>query len=319
MLPFIIRSYADEDREQVIQLSQSIYSGKIGSFSLVEQIDGKRMLARFVAAETETGHIAGYALLSEQIAPMIRLRLELIMEKPYTEAALAHELYDKLEQEVNRWAPYAVEARVFATEPETLRFFEQKDFVCNHRMEQKKLHVPEANIEPFVHIEKELQHDGIRIATLSEERALRPDCMEELERLVLETYRDFPNELPPHLQTPNTDASWLRRADLLAEAFFIAGHGTRYVGYSQLEQGLESSSLIQGSTAVSRAYTKRGIATALKIRGIQFAARRGCDTIYTSNRSNNGPMGRVNAKLGWRVFESEMRMQRIVHSGRGLE
>ncbi|RKN64899.1 GNAT family N-acetyltransferase [Paenibacillus ginsengarvi] len=314
-MPFIIRSYTDGDRERVIQLSQSVYAGKTGSFSLVEQIDGKRILAKVVAADAETGHIAGYALLSEQVAPMIRLRLELNMEEPYTEAALAHELYDNIEQEVGRLAPYAVEARVFASDPIAIRFFEQKGFVCNHRMEQQKLYVPEANIEPFAHTEKELQRDGIWIGTLSEERALRPDCTEELERLVLETYPDFPNELPTRFRTPNTDASWLHRTDLLAEAFFIARHGTRYVGYSQLEPGPEGSSLAQGYTAVSQAYTKRGIATALKIRGIQFAARQGCDTIYTSNRSNNGPMGRVNAKLGWRVFESEMRMQRIVSSG----
>ena len=51
-------------------------------------------------------------------------------------------------------------------------------------------------------------------------------------------------------------------------------------------------------TGVVRAYRRRGIATALKVRTIQYAQTVGAETIVTSNEENN-PMNILNRKLGF--------------------
>ena len=54
-----------------------------------------------------------------------------------------------------------------------------------------------------------------------------------------------------------------------------------------------------GLTGVLRAYRRRGIATALKGRSIEFAQQLGAQTIETSNEENN-PIADLNLMLGFR-------------------
>ena len=53
-----------------------------------------------------------------------------------------------------------------------------------------------------------------------------------------------------------------------------------------------------GLTGVVRAYRRPGIATALKVRTIEYARSVGAETIVTSNEENN-PMYTLNLKLGF--------------------
>ncbi|MEF3304760.1 hypothetical protein [Paenibacillus sp. GYB003] len=90
MPPVIIRDYDSSDREQLLRLSQAFYAGQVGSFSLAGQIDGSRMKAKLVIGDAETGQLRVYALLAEQMAPLLKWRLELVVddcckEDPYGE------------------------------------------------------------------------------------------------------------------------------------------------------------------------------------------------------------------------------------------
>jgi mycothiol synthase len=121
---------------------------------------------------------------------------------------------------------------------------------------------------------------------------------------------DFPREelLPP---TP-PNHSWIENEDNIEDAFFIAKCGKSYIGYSHLcKTNPVTDRLIQGNTAVLNEYRGKGVATTLKIKGIDFAKNNGYNRIYTSFRNTNGPMKRVNEKLGWNPYSSEVRLQKI--------
>lgn len=311
-----VREFESEDVAQVSDISRSYYTGKRGSFSLVESIGRPSMIAKYVVADSRVNAIYGYALLAEQISPNVKLRLELFARKPFAKERPIHELYGRAERIAMQLAPYAVEARVFPENEWEIDFYAKKGFAENHRMDKRMLYVPEANLAPFLQLDERLESKGIAVRTLAEERARQPTCFERLEKLVLETNPDFPDELPPHLRRPNRDVSWLQGPGIVPEAFFIAVHQGSYVGYSHLSEGSDRSCLQQGFTAVRREFRNLGIATALKIRGIRFAQANGIDFIYTSNRASNGPMARVNERLGWIVYDSELRLEKVLNPER---
>jgi GNAT superfamily N-acetyltransferase len=73
----------------------------------------------------------------------------------------------------------------------------------------------------------------------------------------------------------------------------------------------QSNTLNVGMTGVLRAHRRMGIATALKVRAIQFAQTYGARWIETGNEENN-PMLQINLRLGfqpapaWLSFENRI-------------
>ena len=69
----------------------------------------------------------------------------------------------------------------------------------------------------------------------------------------------------------------------------------------------------QGFTAVDRDYRAKGIARALKIRGVKLALDRGYHEIRTWNNTRNRPMLRINEAMGfakqpvWIEFAKQLR------------
>ena len=67
-----------------------------------------------------------------------------------------------------------------------------------------------------------------------------------------------------------------------------------------------------GLTAVLPPYRRRGIALALKLRGIRYAQAVGCPAILTGSEEHNRPMLTLNARLGfvpqpaWITFEKHL-------------
>ncbi len=103
------------------------------------------------------------------------------------------------------------------------------------------------------------------------------------EPLPFETFAGF-------MDTPlvNTDA-----------AFFALDATGHYVGQSTLEiPDPQSKTINVGITGVLRSHRRLGIATALKVRALQFAQAYGAQAIETGNEENN-PMFQINLCLGF--------------------
>ena len=90
-----------------------------------------------------------------------------------------------------------------------------------------------------------------------------------------------------------------------------------YVGMTELWSNQADPELFDiGVTGVLRPHRRRGIAMALKLRGIEFAQRRGIRELSTWNASHNEGILAVNRRLGFLrrpahiAFVKEVRAER---------
>jgi GNAT superfamily N-acetyltransferase len=93
----------------------------------------------------------------------------------------------------------------------------------------------------------------------------------------------------------------LTAPQLNPDSFFVAVStpAAEYVGMSILWVSKDGVSLQSGMTGVSRAYRRRGIGLALKVRAIAWARTHGYVAINTRNATNNWPILAVNERLGF--------------------
>ena len=87
--------------------------------------------------------------------------------------------------------------------------------------------------------------------------------------------------------------------------------GSRYVGLAGIDA--DGRPLV---TQVHPEYRRRGIATALKAKVMEYARRRGLETLVTGCLDRNVAMLRVNEKLGFRRVGNEIRLERPIRGRR---
>lgn len=103
----------------------------------------------------------------------------------------------------------------------------------------------------------------------------------------------------------------LTNHSILSDAYFIAKHNERYIGLSYLKRKKANpEQMEQQLTGVVRVYRRQGIATALKVRGIEYAAQQGYRTIISGCQSNNEAMLALNEKLGFRRHMTWVTLER---------
>jgi GNAT superfamily N-acetyltransferase len=310
-MSFAVRECYEEDFGQVAAISQSVYAKKPGSFSIVSNMKDNRMLKKYVVTDHEE-QAAGYGLLWEQYAsPNLILKVEIVFRPEYGNELAVDALFETLSNDILQIKPYAVQARTFDDQTRLLHFYEKHGFAENHRMVQTYLCAADADLAPYLDLEGKLRSQGITITTMAREQIRDKDWFSKLKALINMTWADYPSE-PLLPRTPPNDR-WLSHKDNIPEAFFIARTEDKYVGHSHLmRMEQDSENAMQGHTATLGAYRGKGIATALKAKGIEYAKASGYKGIFTSYRNVNMPMKAVNDKLGWRPYSSEIRLEKII-------
>ncbi|UVI29264.1 GNAT family N-acetyltransferase [Paenibacillus spongiae] len=309
-MSFIVREYLEKDFEEVFSISDSVYGKRIGSFSLVSNLQDSRMLRKYVVTN-EKERVIGYGLIWEQrTSPHLILKVEILFNPDYE---IVEMLFNKIINDIQIIGPYAIQARTFHDQIQLLQIYEKLGFVENHRMMHVYLPLADIDLTPFVEIESKLNSLGIVVTTLAEELVSDVDYFSKLHTLNNMTWADYPTEPLVPQSSPNDQM--LTHEDNIPDAYFIAKMGQLYIGHSHLMKlPSDPQNLIQGLTATLREFRGEGVATALKVKGIEFAKRMGYKGILTSTRDTNGPMEAVNRKLGWRPNYSEVRLEKILKS-----
>ena len=146
-----------------------------------------------------------------------------------------------------------------------------------------------------------IEIDGATITTLAE----RP----ELEQSADELWRIAHDDVPSALRFSSADVPPLRGElgdDPERAVALIAVDGDdRVVGLALLIRTADRSIAGHRMTATAREWRGRGLASALKVAAIRWAAANGVTKLQASNDSGNAPMQAVNVRFG---YETEYRL-----------
>jgi mycothiol synthase len=137
--------------------------------------------------------------------------------------------------------------------------------------------------------------DGVEFVSLQEQ----PDLLEAAYPLAQEGYEDMPIEgLDISLET------WLLEGGTLPEGSFAALADGEIVGYAGLLRWADEPTKAEhGLTVVRRDWRRRGLASALKERQIEWAVANGIRRLVTYTQTGNESMQAVNARLGYVTTE----------------
>ncbi len=302
---FTIRPFTAHDYPAYVAAVNAVFPDYATSVAALrfgdEHRDPKCRQGRFVAEVA--GAIVGVGSY-DQWPGMYHPRkfaIDVTVRPAWQGQGLGSALYARVLSALEPFAPLAVHSQGRADLERGIRFLQARGFVEGMRSWESHLAVAAFDPAPFAGALARMAASGITIRTIPE-LAGDPARDRKLYELDQELFADVPSP-EPHTPVPFEQfvARRLGDPDMLPDAYSIALDDAtgEYAGMGQLWRSSTGDDLYNGLTAVRRAYRRRGIALALKLRGIAYAQQIGAPTIKTWNETNNQGMLAINAALGF--------------------
>jgi GNAT superfamily N-acetyltransferase len=299
-----IRPFRTDDYPAIVEVGNAAYPDYPGTVEEMRYYDEHRepthKFARFVAERA--GRIVGAA--SYMHTPWMfhprKFFFDLSVRPEEQGQGVGSALYNYLIGELEKLDALVVRiGSVREDMTRGVRFLQDRGFHEEMRGWESRLDVAAFDPTPYAAAEEAVRDQGIEIRTLRELEG-DPDRDQRLYVLSMELEADVPQ---PEPFTTVSFELWsehaLQSPNLLPDAFLVAIDRGEYVAISHMWSSKASPDLQTGLTAVKRDYRRRGIARALKLRGIAYAKSQGVATIRTWNESNNRPMLAINERLGY--------------------
>jgi GNAT superfamily N-acetyltransferase len=183
-----------------------------------------------------------------------------------------------------------------------MRLLDKLGFENTKRYPNSHLTVADFDPQPFVSAFDKIVGNGITIQTVADLKQRDADWQERIYELHWLIIRDVPFTTPPTKTSFDTFISgWVDRPGVLFDGWFIAVDEATgdYVGMTCSWKMMgDAEKLMTSVTGVTRERRRQGIATALKLRGIEHAKAYGARILETQNEENN-PMYDLNLALGF--------------------
>ena len=298
-----IRPFTPADYPGINEVSNAVYREYPSTIAELrfqdEHRDPRCKFQRWVAEQD--GGIVGvgeYGQSPSMYHPR-KFSIEVTVHPAWQGQGIGSALYDQVIAALQPFDPLSLRAGTREDMTLGVRFLERRGFREDMRAWESRLDVAAFDAAPYDGLEAQVRAQGIEIKTL-QELAADPERDRKLYALQLELQKDVPH---PEPQTPVSYAYFvehtLKSPNLLPEAYFVAVHQGDYVGMSALWASQAGSDLYTGLTGVTRAYRRKGIALALKLRGIAYAKAHEHPLIKTWNESNNRAILAINERLGY--------------------
>jgi GNAT superfamily N-acetyltransferase len=260
----------------------------------------------FVAEDRRTGEVAGYAWYHHHMSWAFhphKYRLHGDVYPDWERCGIGRLLMETALTSLQARGAQRVKAMAREDRPRGTAFLQRYGFVEQARDFESRLAVAACDLARYGAYADKAAASGITVTTLADELARDPQCVPAIHQM----HCALDVSIPRDDQDPPTPPSFARFAafevehpTVLKDAFFLAKLKDFYIGESAMKTSeSESGVLHQQLTGVVHEYRGMGVATALKLKTIEYAQRHGYREIRTSNSSRNAPMLAINTKLGF--------------------
>jgi|GEM_PF-816745 len=234
-------------------------------------------------------------------------------------------IYDFVVERLAARDPVPNQLWAYSREDRPIRnaFLLAEGFAVSMREPRSILDVAAFTHERFADVEEPVRRAGLVLMSLAEYQVLDSEWARKCWELRLEIDRDIP--WPDPIQTKPFD-EFLKSLDhphFAAAGLFLAvdKHGAtdpklwQLVGMSQVGvDPHQQEKVYQWMTGVRRAYRRKGVATALKVRVINYVAASGVRFIETDNAEDN-PMYGINLNLGFEPQPALLALRKQLYNG----
>jgi mycothiol synthase len=303
-----LRPFEERDYEGVVAVSNAVFPDRPGTVEEWryddEHYDKKYVNLRFVAEDRKSGAIAGYAgfwHVAWSFHPQ-KFGAEIRVHPEHRGRGIGSALWERLEAELRAREALSVKTNVWEKMPDAVAFAAARGFREVLRAWESRLDVAAFDFGRFGPYVDQALESGVTISTLAAERAADPEHLKRIHAMDAEIAQDVPRP-PGDVHTPvdfemfreyAVDAPWA-----INEAYFVAAVDGEYAGSSALFKPKAGDWLNQGLTGVRRQFRGRHIASALKVKTVEYARDHGVREIRTWNEINNAPMLAINVKFGF--------------------
>jgi len=301
----VIREFTPDDYPAAVDIGNRSFPDYPDSLDEWRHWDEHRNPAmafqRFVAELG--GRMVGYGGYNQEegMYHPRKFHIEITVDPDHRNRGVGTALYDHVALALAPREPLVFWANAREDKAESLRFIAKRGFVETMRTWENHLRMADFTPEAFPGAVERVEASGLALRTFADLRAADADFWPKLYAMVDEVHHDVPSVDPA---TSVDYDQWLDRVrknpSLMPDGYFIAVDGDRYVGLSTLFRSELEDFLYTGLTGVRRAYRRRGIALALKLKALDYARSIDCPLVKTWNASTNTGMLAINAALGFR-------------------
>jgi GNAT superfamily N-acetyltransferase len=210
-------------------------------------------------------------------------------------------LYDHVTAALQSLDPLALLCVVEEDKTHSLSFIKERGWQEESRTWISRLDLNTFDSTSYAGLEAKMRAQRIEIKTFNELEC-DPDRNRKLYDLRWAIQQDVPASggmAPTPIDYEFFVQNYLSGPTFMPEGYFVAIQGNEYVGLSNFWGTDGRQTIRTGLTGVRRSYRRKGIALALKLRGIAYAKKQGYAMIETNNASSNRPMLAINERLGF--------------------
>lgn len=299
-----IRNFEESDYPDIARINNIVlpdYPISANEFKEMDQHRHKKCKHRRWVA-TYKNKIIGtglYTQYSFQYHPR-KFNIWIIVRPELQNRKVGAALYDHIYKHLMEFEPISIFTEAKEDMSRTISFLKSREFKEFQRYSDSELEIEKVDLSSFENMKAKSNMKDIEIKTLKKLES-DPDRNRKMYDLDQTVALDMPDE--EGFTKVDYDTYVKRGIEgsyILQDGYFVAIHKNQYVGVSNLMRPEGDVNLWTGLTGVRREYRRRGIATHLKIRAIEYAKKQEAPLIKTDNQSGNKPMLNLNKKLGFK-------------------